>query len=95
MKKLNYSIDEFSSYSANYHPSNILVNAKTDQSSRWSSATHNNGQFITLALDKLAILQSITFGKFHKVHVCNLKEFKVYAGLTKDTMTEVLHSGKI
>ena len=66
MSNLHYRIDEFSSFSANYHPTNILVNAKTDQSSRWSSAANNNGQFITLALENVAILQTITFGKFHK-----------------------------
>jgi hypothetical protein len=27
------------------------------------------------------------------VHVCNLKEFKVYGGLTPNNMTELLHSG--
>ena len=91
--QLNYSIEEYSSFSANYFANNILVNSKTDQSSRWSSASNNNSQFITLMLEHVAILQTITFGKFHKVHVCNLKEFKVYAGLTKDTMSEILHSG--
>lgn len=25
--------------------------------------------------------------------MCNLKEFKVYAGLTEDNMKEILHSG--
>ena len=37
--------------------------------------------------------EQITFGKYHKVHVCNLKEFKVYGGIDKDNMTELLHSG--
>ena len=39
------------------------------------------------------MVQTITFGKFHKVHVCNLKEFKVYAGLTLESLVEILHSG--
>ena len=27
------------------------------------------------------------------MHVCNLKEFKVYGGLTPNNMIELLHSG--
>ena len=26
-------------------------------------------------------------------HPCNMKEFKVFVGMTEDNMTEVLHSG--
>ena len=39
-------------------------------------------------------LDTITFGKYHKVHVCNLKDFKVFAGMTKNNMVEILHAGK-
>jgi hypothetical protein len=38
-------------------------------------------------------LDTVTFGKYHKVHVCNLKEFKVFGGLTPNNMVELLHSG--
>ena len=41
----------------------------------------------------MSTLGTITFGKYHKVHVCNLKEFKVYGGLELNNMTEVLHAG--
>jgi hypothetical protein len=42
-------------------------------------------QFIILKLDKLSILRKIQFGKYHKPHPCNLKDFKVYASQsTKD-----------
>ncbi|KAJ3185891.1 hypothetical protein HK101_009778 [Irineochytrium annulatum] len=50
-------------------------------------------QFITIKLDQVSIVQTITFGKYHKVHVCNLKEFKVYGGLNPNNMIELLHSG--
>lgn len=50
-------------------------------------------KFLTLKLEKVSVLALIAFGKYHKVHVCNLKEFKVYCGLTLDGMTEVLSSG--
>ena len=35
-------------------------------------------QYIILKLDKLSILRKIHFGKYHKPHPCNLKDFKVY-----------------
>jgi len=92
-EKLKYSIHAWSSHSASYHPKNIMVNKPQDQSSRWSSNSNNHMQFITIKLDKMSIVKTITFGKYHKVHVCNLKEFKVYGGLTPNNMIELLHSG--
>ena len=47
-------------------------------------------KYLLLKLDKPAILTLVTFGKYHKPHVCNLKEFKIYIGLTPDHMVEVL-----
>ncbi|KAI8900611.1 Muskelin N-terminus-domain-containing protein [Globomyces pollinis-pini] len=90
---LEYSIHGFSSHSASYHPSHITTSKPTDQSSRWSSGSNNQMQFITIKLASVAIAQTITFGKYHKVHVCNLKEFKVFGGMDPDHMTELLHSG--
>ncbi|KAI0084905.1 Muskelin N-terminus-domain-containing protein [Irpex rosettiformis] len=43
--------------------------------------------------DAYAFVESITFGKFHKPHPCNMKEFKLYVGQWEDNMTEVLHAG--
>ena len=60
-----------------------------ERAGRLVSVSHT--QYITLKLDKVAILSTITFGKYHKGHVCNLREFKVFAGLTADNMVEVLH----
>ncbi|KAH6591184.1 hypothetical protein BASA61_005038 [Batrachochytrium salamandrivorans] len=92
-QKLEYSIHACSSYSSSYLPANILVNRPQDQSSRWSSGSNNQMQFITLKLAAMSVVQTITFGKYHKVHVCNLKEFKVYGGMTPNHMLELLHSG--
>ncbi|KAG6375664.1 muskelin 1, intracellular mediator kelch motif-containing protein [Boletus reticuloceps] len=39
------------------------------------------------------LFQSITFGKFQRKHPCNMKEFKIYAGLNPDHMIQVLHAG--
>ncbi|KAI8614210.1 Muskelin N-terminus-domain-containing protein [Chytriomyces sp. MP71] len=92
-EKLGYDVFAWSSHSASYHPRHILVNRPSEQGSRWSSGSNNQMQFLTLKLDKVAVVQTITFGKYHKVHVCNLKEFKVYGGLSLNNMTELLHSG--
>lgn len=36
------------------------------------------------------MVQSITFGKYEKTHVCNLKKFKVFGGMSEENMTELL-----
>ncbi|XP_066283972.1 muskelin-like [Branchiostoma lanceolatum] len=92
-KKLNYAIHRWSSFSANYVPDNILVDKPNDQSSRWSSDSNYPPQFLTLKLERPSIVYSITFGKYEKTHVCNLKKFKVYGGLNDDNMIELLQSG--
>ncbi|KAI8639074.1 Muskelin N-terminus-domain-containing protein [Parasitella parasitica] len=92
--QLSYTIFDYSSHSGSYHPQNIMVNKPTQQASRWSSGLHDHEQYITIKLDKTAVARSITFGKFHKGHVCNLKEFKVFGGMDpKEDMIEILHNG--
>ncbi|CAB1345889.1 unnamed protein product, partial [Coregonus sp. 'balchen'] len=44
-------------------------------------------------MERPAIVQSITFGKYEKTHVCNLKKFKVFGGMSEENMTELLSSG--
>ncbi|KAI9353852.1 Muskelin N-terminus-domain-containing protein [Obelidium mucronatum] len=90
---LAYDVAAWSSHSATYHPRHIKTNRPADQSSRWSSGSNNQLQHVTLKLDRIAVVQTITFGKYHKVHVCNLKEFKVYGGLSLNNMAELLHAG--
>ncbi|KAF9147139.1 Muskelin 1, intracellular mediator containing kelch motif [Linnemannia schmuckeri] len=90
---LDYDVHSCSSYSASYLPENIKTNNPQDQSSRWSSGSNNQMQYIMIKLKSMAIAHTITFGKYHKVHVCNLKEFKVFGGLTTSNMTELLHTG--
>ncbi|XP_048579219.1 muskelin isoform X2 [Nematostella vectensis] len=90
---LKYTIHKWSSHSGNYDPRNILVDKPNDQSSRWSSASNYPPQFLTLKLCRPAVVKSITFGKYEKAHVCNLRKFKVYGGLHDEHMTELLESG--
>ncbi|XP_068714480.1 muskelin-like isoform X2 [Montipora foliosa] len=90
---LTYTIHKCSSYSSNYLPTNILVDNPNDQSSRWSSDSNYPPQFLILKLEKPAIAMTVTFGKYEKTHVCNLKKFKIYGGLNDEHMTELLQSG--
>ena len=43
-----------------------------------------------LKLAKPAVVQSVTFGKYEKMHVCNVKKFMVYGGLSEENMIELL-----
>lgn len=36
------------------------------------------------------MVKTITFGKYEKTHVCNIKKFKVYGGLESENLTELL-----
>eukprot|EP00095_Tigriopus_kingsejongensis_P008585 maker-scaffold446_size168061-snap-gene-0.25 protein:Tk08585 transcript:maker-scaffold446_size168061-snap-gene-0.25-mRNA-1 annotation:"muskelin isoform x1" len=90
---LSYSIHACSSVSSNYLAEHILVDQPQDQSSRWSSDSNSPPQFLVLELPQPSIVSAITFGKFEKTHVCNLKRFKVWAGLDPERLIEVLDSG--
>jgi hypothetical protein len=52
---LSYTIFDQSSQSGSYHPRNICTNDPTEQSSRWSSGSHDQSQFITIKLDSPAV----------------------------------------
>ncbi|KAJ7680656.1 Muskelin N-terminus-domain-containing protein [Mycena polygramma] len=88
---LSYSIAASTPHSGPYRVENILVDNPTEQASRWTAAG-DDGSWILLRLDALAVVQTITFGKYKDPHPCTMKEFKVYGGLAKDALTEVLHS---
>ncbi|KAE9403924.1 hypothetical protein BT96DRAFT_936129 [Gymnopus androsaceus JB14] len=81
-----------SSYSTHFYPENILVDDPSDSKNRWTTQQSEASHWILLRLEQLAVLKSITFGKFHTTHPCNMKEFKVYVGLTPENMTEVLNA---
>ncbi|KAH9920145.1 Muskelin N-terminus-domain-containing protein [Fomitopsis serialis] len=92
---LRYHIAGCSEHSGKYVAENVLEDSPLDQTSRWSGAyqSPNVKQWMLLRLQDVTVLKSITFGKFHKPHPCNMKEFKVYVGMSEDSMTEVLHAG--
>jgi len=92
-KKLKYGIHSCSSFSSSYLPQNIQEDKPSDQASRWSSDTNTPPQFITLKLERPSIINNITFGKFEKTHVCNLKRFQVFGGQDEDSYLELLDTG--
>jgi len=97
LQRLDYAVAAWSSYSSGYKPEHVLEHKPHDQASRWSSASNDQNQFLVLGLREPALVETITFGKFYKNHVCNLREFKVFVGssvsLEDCRWTSVLHSG--
>ncbi|KAF7376454.1 Muskelin-N domain-containing protein [Mycena sanguinolenta] len=92
---LSYSIAASTPHSGPYRVENILVDNPTEQASRWSGGPvpeTGTPQWLLLRLDTLAVVHSITFGKFANPHPCNMKNFKVFGGLSEDALTEVLYS---
>ncbi|XP_014670808.1 PREDICTED: muskelin-like [Priapulus caudatus] len=92
-KKLEFAVTKWSTYSASYVPENIMEDKPYDHASRWSSDSNTPPQFLLLKLVRPAIVETITFGKYEKTHVCNLKKFKIFGGLNEDHMIELLESG--
>ncbi|XP_018018491.1 muskelin [Hyalella azteca] len=91
--KLAYTIQKYSSFSSKFAPENILVDNPQDQTSRWSSDSHVPPQFLVMKLESPAIVTSITFGKYEKSHVCNVKKLQVWGGLTEDHMMLLFDGG--
>uniref|UniRef100_A0A182PSZ4 F5/8 type C domain-containing protein n=1 Tax=Anopheles epiroticus TaxID=199890 RepID=A0A182PSZ4_9DIPT len=86
IKKLDYDIYKYSSYSSSYLPENIREDNPSNQTSRWSSNTNTPPQYLILKLERPAIVTKIKFGKYEKTHVCNLRKFKILGGLEEDRM---------
>ncbi|KAI9178994.1 hypothetical protein H9P43_005656 [Blastocladiella emersonii ATCC 22665] len=82
--KLKYAIHSYSSAAPTFPPHQILYNRPGDQASRWTTLVSDQAQFLTIVLDRPAVVTHLVFGKYHKEHVCNLKEFRVLAGMHMD-----------
>ncbi|OWA52837.1 Muskelin [Hypsibius exemplaris] len=83
---LSYKIHAASSFTENYPPQKILQNRPSDASCRWSSDSNSHPQFITLKLNTVSIVHQLTFGKYEKMHVCNIRKFQIYGGLDESGM---------
>ncbi|KAJ3374840.1 Muskelin 1, intracellular mediator containing kelch motif [Allomyces arbusculus] len=90
---LPYAIHDVSSAQPPYHAHHIQYSRPHDEASRWTSRSTDQAQYLTVVLPAPSIVTSLVFGKFHKPHVCNLQEFRVFAGMSPDTLTEVFHGG--
>ncbi|KAJ1653783.1 hypothetical protein IWQ61_006164 [Dispira simplex] len=90
---LSYDLVGYSSYYPDFHPNNIKVNQPVSGRSRWSSEFNDQRQYLILKLERPSLLHSITFGKFSRKHVCNLKEFRVLAAPAENQWIEILHLG--
>lgn len=93
---LKYDIDSWSSFTQNHHPKNIMVDDRENPLSRWSVQSRSQNEFVIMKLEKTSVLMSIVFGKYKESKESNpnnLKEFKVYVGLEKDSLSEVLNAG--
>lgn len=91
-KNLSFEIESWSSYISTFHPRNILIDSKiSGQVSKWSVDFKSQNEYLYIKLEKTSIIYIVTFGKFRDP--TNLKEFKIYAGLDKSNMIEILHSG--
>jgi len=55
---LEYDVHSCSSYSASYLPENIKTNNPQDQSSRWSSGSNNQMQYIMIKLKTMGIART-------------------------------------
>ncbi|XP_052899336.1 muskelin isoform X2 [Anopheles moucheti] len=93
IKKLDYDIYKYSSYSSSYLPENIREDNPSNQTSRWSSNTNTPPQYLILKLDRPAIVTKIKFGKYEKTHVCNLRKFKILGGLEEERMVLLFEGG--
>lgn len=47
-------------------------------------------QYLILKLQSPSVVKHITFGKYEKTHVCNIKKFKIFGGLEPENMMELL-----
>ncbi|TBU19465.1 hypothetical protein CWI42_020240 [Ordospora colligata] len=98
-----YEIHDYSTYASIYAPENIKKNDPTDPNSRWSTTSNDHHQYIVLRVPQ-CIVATCTFGKYNKMHVCNVKKMKIsisedglmyrevfYGGLRNDTEIETFN----
>ena len=88
---IKYTVDSWSSYIGIFHPNNIVKDiSDSDQFSKWSVDSKSKSEYVILKLERTSIVQLITFGKYNDP--TSLKEFKIYSGMDKNQMIEILHS---
>ncbi|EGG07447.1 uncharacterized protein MELLADRAFT_48111 [Melampsora larici-populina 98AG31] len=93
---LHYTIHSCSSCSSTFHPFNIIEDCPLDSSSRcYPGQLPKKKEYIIIDLGKPCIVRSITFGKFHRPHPCNVKLFRVWGSLAPGPRMELLAQGEL
>lgn len=87
-----YEIHDYSTYASVYVPSNIKRNDPMDPNSRWSTTTNDHLQYIILKVPP-SLIVTATFGKYNKMHVCNVKKMKISVSEDNTEYREVLYGG--
>lgn len=89
--EIQYKVHSTSTASPSFDPAVILQDDPTNASSRWTSSTNDQKQYMLLKLNEDCIVTRLTFGKFHKMHVCNPKIMKIYS-IQEDGPTPICNS---
>ncbi|KAL7348181.1 muskelin N-terminus domain-containing protein [Encephalitozoon intestinalis] len=87
-----YEIHSYSTYASVYMPSNIKKNDPMDPNSRWSTSTNDHLQYIILKIPP-SLVVTITFGKYNKMHVSNVKKMRISVSGDGVEYKEVLCGG--
>ncbi|AFM97815.1 hypothetical protein EHEL_020590 [Encephalitozoon hellem ATCC 50504] len=87
-----YEIHSYSTYASVYVPNNIKKNDPMDPNSRWSTSTNDHLQYIILKVPP-SLVVTITFGKYNKMHVSNVKKMRISVSEDGAVYKEVLCGG--
>nr|AGE95508.1 hypothetical protein ECU02_0660 [Encephalitozoon cuniculi] len=87
-----YEIHSYSTYASVYVPNNIKRNDPMDPNSRWSTSTNDHLQYIVLKVPT-SLVVTITFGKYNKMHVSNVKKMRISVSRDGVEYREVLCGG--
>ncbi|KAM0676685.1 Muskelin 1 [Binucleata daphniae] len=77
-KLIDYDVSSYSSCQSNFNADSIKIHDPTNGESKWAATSSDQDQYIVLKLKKPALITAITFGKFYKLHINNVKDFKIY-----------------
>ncbi|KAG9392265.1 Muskelin [Carpediemonas membranifera] len=87
---LQYSVHSYSSQEHMFGPETLGVTDPTDALSKWSCSARAGPQYVLLELKRIAILTRIAIGKYERRHPSQCCDFRVYAGLSRTSLTPIL-----
>ncbi|KAI5181675.1 muskelin [Nematocida sp. AWRm80] len=86
--QLLYTTGTSSPYEGDHSPAEIKVRQPKNSSSRWCTQKNDQRQFLEIILLVPSLVLSVSFGKYHKIHSCNIKELWIY-GKTPDVKENI------